>query len=145
MSGSADNVPDGGTVVFEYRVATRWQDGDPFGHVNHTVFVTYLEEARDAWLIAALGSNRVYVIVRIEIDLKHELWPNTGAVTVRIALQELGRSKIVTTEELIGPDGATVATARVITVRWDEQGRRPVPLTDTERELLRRRIPVASG
>jgi len=132
---------DANPVVFEHVVHTRWRDGDPFGHVNHAVFLTYLEEARDAWLIAALGNNRLYLIVRIEIDLKQEVWPNQGPVTVRIAVAELGRSKIVTEEELIGPDGGTAASARVVIVRWDEHERRTVALTEHERESLT--IPVA--
>jgi acyl-CoA thioester hydrolase len=130
-------------IVFEHRVSTRWRDGDPFGHVNHAVFITYLEEARDAWLTATLGSNRVYVIVRIEIDLKQELFPNTGDVMVRIAVEELGRSKMVTHEELIGPEGTVIAAARVITVRWDEEARKPVGLTDAERDALM--TPVAAA
>lgn len=128
-------------VVFEYAVRTRWADGDPFGHVNHAVLMTYLEETRDAWLIAALGSNRLYVIVRIEIDLKQELFPNTGDVTARIAVEELGRSKIVTNEEIIGPGGTVIASARVISVRWDEPRRQPVALTDPEREALTTPVP----
>jgi acyl-CoA thioester hydrolase len=131
-------------VVFEHRVATRWADGDPFGHVNHAIFLNYMEEARDAWLFAALGNNRVYVIVRIEIDLKQEVFPNTGDVTVRIAVEELGRSKMVTHEELIGPEGTVVASARVITVRWDEHTRKSVALTDAEREALTTPVPAAS-
>jgi acyl-CoA thioester hydrolase len=135
----------GGTspVLFEHRVPTRWFDGDPFGHVNHAVFITYLEEARDAWFSATLGSNRVYVIVRIEIDLKQELFPNTGDVTVRIGVEELGRSKMVTNEELIGPGGTIVASARVITVRWDEHARKPIALTESEREALTTPVPGA--
>lgn len=144
MSEIADSVAgQEHPVVFEHRVPTRWSDGDPFGHVNHAVFITYLEEARDAWFNATLGDNRVYVIVRIEIDLKQELFPNTGDVTVRIAIEELGRSKIVTNEELIGPGGTVVAAARVITVRWDEHARQPVRLTDSERQALTTPVPVA--
>jgi acyl-CoA thioester hydrolase len=135
----ADTVTSNGSpVVFEHVVHTRWADGDPFGHVNHGVFLTYLEEARDAWLIAALGNNRLYVIVRIELDLKHEVWPNRGPVTVRVAVAELGTKKIVTEEELIGPDGTTVAQARVVSVRWDEHAHQTVALTDHERETLMR-------
>jgi acyl-CoA thioester hydrolase len=128
-------------IVFEHSVRTRWADGDPFGHVNHAVFITYLEEARDEWLEATLGSCRVYVIVRIEIDLKQELFPNTGDVTVRIAVEELGRTKMVTNEELIGPGGTVVASARVVTVRWDEATRKPIALTESEREALTTPVP----
>jgi acyl-CoA thioester hydrolase len=132
-------------VLFEHKVRTRWADGDPFGHVNHAVFITYLEEARDLWFEATLGSCRVYVIVRIEIDLKRELFPNTGDVTVQIAVEELGRTKMVTNETLIGPDGTAVASARVITVRWDEHARKPLPITDTEREALLAPVPGRRG
>jgi acyl-CoA thioester hydrolase len=130
-------------VVFEHSVRTRWADGDPFGHVNHAVFITYLEEARDEWLEATLGSCRVYVIVRIEIDLKQEVFPNTGDVTVQISVEELGRTKMVTNEVLVGPSGTVVASARVITVRWDEHARTPIPLTDAEREALTTPVPPA--
>jgi acyl-CoA thioester hydrolase len=130
-------------VLFEQKVRTRWTDGDPFGHVNHAVFITYLEEARDLWFEATLGSCRVYVIVRIEIDLKQEVFPNTGEVTVQLAVEELGRTKMVTNETLIGPNGTVVASARVITVRWDEHARKPIPLTDAEREALV--APVTAG
>jgi acyl-CoA thioester hydrolase len=139
----ADTVEgQGRPIVFEHSVRTRWADGDPFGHVNHAVFITYLEEARDQWFERALGSCRVYVIVRIEIDLKQEVFPNTGNVTVQISVQELGRTKMVTNEEIIGPNGTVVASARVITVRWDEQARKPIPLTDAERELLTTPVPA---
>jgi acyl-CoA thioester hydrolase len=144
VSETADTViRDRGPVVFEHVVATRWRDGDPFGHVNHAVFLTYLEEARDAWLMAALGSNRLYIIARIEIDLRNEVWPNKGSVTVRIAVAELGRSKVVTEEELIGPGGTTAAMARVVIVRWDEHSRQTLPLTDAERDSLTKAIQVA--
>lgn len=144
MSDVADTLAgEQKPVVFEHRVPMRWTDGDPFGHVNHAAFITYLEEARDAWFAAALGTCRMYVIVRIEIDLMQELFPDAGEVSVRIAVQELGRSKIVTREELIGPGGTVVASARVITVRWDEQARKPVALTDPEREALT--APVAAA
>jgi acyl-CoA thioester hydrolase len=143
MSDVADTVgAEASPVVFEHLVATRWADGDPFGHVNHAVFITYLEEARDRWFEATLGSERVYVLVRIEIDLKQELFPSTRGVTVRIAVEELGRSKMVTREEVVGPEGTVIASARVITVRWDEHARKPVHLTESEREALRTPVPI---
>ncbi|MEP7026592.1 MAG: hypothetical protein ABJB47_22870, partial [Actinomycetota bacterium] len=37
--------------VFERLVGVRWRDGDGLGHVNHAVFLTYLEEGRDAFFL----------------------------------------------------------------------------------------------
>ena len=37
-------------TVHEERIAIRWRDVDNYGHVNNAVYLTYLEEARDAWV-----------------------------------------------------------------------------------------------
>jgi acyl-CoA thioesterase FadM len=42
-------------------------------HVNHAVFLTYLEEGRDAFYVRALGRNRHYVVARVEIDMRAEV------------------------------------------------------------------------
>tara|TARA_B100000945_G_C20325826_1_gene569947 strand:+ start:495 stop:905 length:411 start_codon:yes stop_codon:yes gene_type:complete len=31
---------------FKYKLSTRWRDQDPFKHVNHAIFLNYLEDAR---------------------------------------------------------------------------------------------------
>jgi acyl-CoA thioesterase FadM len=38
-------------------VALRWRDMDALGHVNHVVYLTYLEEARDAAIARILPSS----------------------------------------------------------------------------------------
>jgi acyl-CoA thioester hydrolase len=42
-------------AVHEYRCALRWSDMDAYGHVNNSVFLTYLEEARVDLLVGAGG------------------------------------------------------------------------------------------
>ena len=44
-------------TVFEHQVSLRWRDVDALGHVNHAVFLTYLEEGRDAFYAQALGRD----------------------------------------------------------------------------------------
>src|ERR1039457_386426 len=60
-------------LSFEHPVDVRWRDVDALGHVNHAVFLTYLEEARDAFFMKSLGSDPLYVVVRIEVDLRAEV------------------------------------------------------------------------
>ena len=36
------------------RVPIRWRDLDGFNHVNNAVYLSYLEEGRDAWLAETL-------------------------------------------------------------------------------------------
>ena len=70
-------------VVFERLVHVRWRDTDALGHVNHAVFLTYLEEARDAFYTEALGSDPHYVVARLEVDLRAEVQHADQRVTVR--------------------------------------------------------------
>src|SRR5260370_38853995 len=60
-------------AVFELPVKVRWRDVDALGHVNHAVFLTYLEEGRDAFYLQTLGSEPHYVVVRLEVDLRAEV------------------------------------------------------------------------
>src|SRR5580704_18412385 len=46
------------TAAFEHPVMVRWRDTDALGHVNHVVFLTYLEEARDAFYAQVLGDRK---------------------------------------------------------------------------------------
>ena len=52
-------------TVHEERIAIRWRDVDNYGHVNNAVYLTYLEEARDAWVREVRGEGFDFVIVRI--------------------------------------------------------------------------------
>ena len=44
-------------AAFERAVDVRWRDVDALGHVNHAVFLTYLEEGRDAFYQPTLGAD----------------------------------------------------------------------------------------
>ena len=60
--------------MHEKEIEIRWRDLDPYGHVNHAVFLTYLEEVRDEWLMTAVGDDALgYVVARVEIDYRREL------------------------------------------------------------------------
>jgi len=123
-------------AMFERPVQVRWRDTDAMGHVNHAVFLTYLEEARDAFYMQALGSNWYYVVARLEIDLRAEVRHADREVTVRIQAERLGTTSLTTRETILAPSGDVAAEARVVAVRWDPDQRRPVPFSETERARL---------
>jgi acyl-CoA thioester hydrolase len=122
--------------VFECRVPVRWRDTDALGHVNHAVFLTYLEEGRDAFYAQALDGAPDYVVARIEIDLRAEVRHGDGQVTVQIQAERLGTTSLTTRETVLAPSGEVVAQARVVTVRWDPGERKPVPFSEAERARL---------
>ena len=120
----------------EHHVDVRWRDVDALGHVNHAVFLTYLEEGRDAFFVETLRSDPEYVVVRIEIDLRAEVRLSDRRVTVCVAVESLGTTSITTRETIFLPSGEVAAEARVVTVRWNAEERKPAPLTEAERERL---------
>jgi acyl-CoA thioester hydrolase len=122
--------------VHEKEIEIRWRDLDPYGHVNHAVFLTYLEEVRDEWLDAAVGEDALgYVVARVEIDYRRELTQRDERVAARVRLDSLGTSSVRTVEELVVPGGETAAEAKAVLVACDEQ-HRPRPLTEVERAAL---------
>ena len=89
--------------IFGYPVDVRWRDVDALGHVNHAVFLTYLEEGRDAFYTRALGSDPLYVVARIEVDLRAEVRYPDRRVTARIAVERLGKTSLTTRETVLAP------------------------------------------
>jgi acyl-CoA thioester hydrolase len=120
----------------EHHVDVRWRDVDALGHVNHAVFLTYLEEGRDAFYARVLGGDPIYVVVRIELDLRAEVRYSDRRVTVRIEPERLGTTSLTTRETILTASGDVAAEARVVSVRWDAARRTPVPFTEADRAQL---------
>ena len=122
-------------AIFEHPVDVRWRDVDALGHVNHAVFLTYLEEGRDAFFAQTCGEPD-YVVARVEIDLRAEVRYPDRRVTVRLEVERVGTTSLTTHETVLTPAGEVAAEARVVTVRWDRRGRKPVPFSEAERARL---------
>ena len=111
---------------------------DALGHVNHAVFLTYLEEGRDAFYTQTLGGDPSYVVARLEVDLRagRSRYPER-----RVTVQNRGRAG--GNDEPHDPrndpypsEGQVAAEARVVTVRWDPGHRPPIPFSKAERARL---------
>jgi acyl-CoA thioester hydrolase len=122
--------------MFERVVDVRWRDVDGLNHVNHAVFLTYLEEARDAFYAQIMGSEPIYVVVRLEVNFRAEVRYPDRRVTVRVEVVQLGTTSLTTRETILTPSGDVAADARVVTVRWDADSHKPVPFTEAERAQL---------
>lgn len=122
--------------MFERVVDVRWRDVDGLNHVNHAVFLTYLEEARDAFYAQIMGSDPIYVVVRLEVNFRAQVRYPDRRVTVRVEVVQLGSTSLTTRETILTPSGDVAADARVVTVRWDADSHKPVPFTEAERARL---------
>jgi acyl-CoA thioester hydrolase len=123
-------------AVYERSVDVRWRDTDALGHVNHVVFLTYLEEGRDAFYSQIIGGDPIYVVVRLEIDLRAEVRHQDRRVRVRIEAERVGTTSLVTRETILSASNEVIAEARVITLRWDASKRKPMAFSADERARL---------
>jgi len=128
-------------TVFEHQVSLRWRDVDVLGHVNHAVFLTYLEEGRDAFYVQTLGRDPHYVVARVEIDLRAEVHYADRQLRVRIAVERVGTTSLTTRETILTQAGVIAAEARVVTVLWDASAGKPMAFAADDHARLAAHFP----
>jgi acyl-CoA thioester hydrolase len=130
-------------LTHEKEIEIRWRDLDAFNHVNHVVFLTYLEEVRDEWLGRVLGDAELvwgYVIARVEIDYRRELTLEDDVVVARCSLERLGTKSVVTSESVVTRGGETAAEAKAVLVARDGQTGRSRVISEVERAAFERAV-----
>jgi acyl-CoA thioester hydrolase len=131
------------TASFEKRldVQLRWRDMDMLGHLNQSVYHELLEEGRAALmtdLAGAAGSvdHNTYVVVRVELDYRHEVRKDHGSVEIVVRAGRVGTSSFTVEHDVLLPDGTIAATGLTVLVGWDARARGKRPLSDAERAAL---------
>jgi acyl-CoA thioester hydrolase len=122
-------------------VEIRWRDMDAFRHVNNAVYLTYLEAARDDFLLQLVGGDvddlEDFVVRRVEIDFVSQLTQDDGAVEVEVAFEGLGSSSLRTLERIHArSDGRLAAEARCVLVHLDASRQRSEPVSDALRAKI---------
>ncbi len=128
-------------IEHEKQIEIRWRDLDAYNHVNHVVFLTYLEEARDEWLVRVLGYPALvwgFVVARVAIDYRRELTLADDVVLARCRLESIGNSSVRTREGVYRRDGEVAAEVEAVLVARDPETGRSRPLTDAERTAFGR-------
>lgn len=123
------------------RVPIRWRDLDGFNHVNNAVYLTYLEEGRDAWLEAMLGEGITemteFVVRHVSIDYVSALTQADIDAVVTIEVESVGTSSITLRETITaGLDGRVAANARGVLVHTTPNRDASKPLSDALRARL---------
>ncbi len=133
-----------GGQVAERQIQVRWSDGDPLGHVNNAVYLTYLESARAGLVEDAVGAGEWenWVLARIELDFLHEIPIAVREVTVRCAVLRIGNSSVRTRDQAVLPDGTLAARAEAVMVVRNRETGKPRPLTERERAALERFVVI---
>lgn len=124
-------------LVVDLEVPLRWADFDMLGHVTNAQYLNLLGEGRDALLKQVLADGFMdSVIVRVELDFRHEVAYGVTSVQSRSRIQSVGTTSLRTRDELLLPDGTLAAEAITVVVVWDSATRRAVPWSDGDRARL---------
>ena len=119
------------------RIAVRYNDLDPLGHVNNTAMAIFLEEARCSLIaprLKAHGRHIDMVLASTTMDYRREItYP--GEVEVGLRATRIG-SKSFGLAHGIFQAGQCVGTAELAMVVFDLDKRRAVDIPDDVRAFL---------
>jgi acyl-CoA thioester hydrolase len=135
--------PGEATPVAETVIAVRTPELDSFGHVNHAVFLQYLEHARylaleDAGFVwSSLDEEGWQIfVVRIEVDYLAEA-TRGHELLVRTWAESFKRTTVVFAQEILRlHEPETVVTRARVTAVWIGPNGRPMRVPDHVREGL---------
>jgi acyl-CoA thioester hydrolase len=110
---------------------------DMLGHLNQAVYHELLEEGRGALLLSMKGAASFpFVLVRVELDYRHEVRKDHGSVEVVTCVERVGSKSITISHEILRADGVIAAAGRSVLVAWDPHARSSRELTADERAAL---------
>ena len=123
-------------------IEVQFRDCDPLGHVNNSVYLTYLENARIAYCMGPLGvtdwKQIQFIVARVEIDYRSPALPGerlqVGARVTRLG----GASFDMEYEIYSKKDGRRVASAKTVQVCFDYKSNKVQKIPAHYREAMRR-------
>ena len=119
---------------FVHRETVRFRDVDSMGHVNNAVFLTYLEEARIAFLLPLGAEVSSMILARVEIDFRAPLRMG-DEVEIGVRPAHVGTKSFELEYEVRARD-LVAAEAKTVIVSFDYASGRSIEVPDSWREAL---------
>jgi len=117
-----------------HRETVRFRDVDALGHVNNAVFLTYLEEARIAFLVPLGAEVSNMILARVEIDFRTPLRMG-DEIEIGVRPANVGTKSFELEYEVRSGD-AVAAEAKTVLVSFDYASGRSIELPESWREAL---------
>jgi acyl-CoA thioester hydrolase len=116
-----------------------FRDVDAAAHVNNAVYVTYLETARIAYLVEALGADFAYelsiILANLAVDFRSPArFPERLEIGARVT--RVGTKSFVMEHEIYGGDGRLVLEASSVLVAYDYEANASMPVPEDWRTRL---------
>lgn len=128
-------------LMFRSPVEVRWGDMDAYKHVNNARYLTYLEQARLAWLDTLdkswLGPNCAPVLAAAQINFRKSItWP--ASVDVILDCRKVGTSSITVGHQIVDRDTSDTlyCDGHTVLVWMDPATGKPVPLPAVIRKAV---------
>lgn len=125
-------------TTFVHRVKPVWRDMDALQHVNNAVYLTYLENAREAWWKELAGAYDIFpfTLARNEIDYRSAAtWRDE--IDVRLTVSRIGNTSFDLSYRLVAGE-RLVAEARSVLVMMDAAQKNPVRIDEATRAKMTR-------
>jgi len=119
---------------FVHRETVRFRDVDAMGHVNNAVFLTYLEEARIAFLQRFDAEPANMILARVEIDFRAPLEVG-DEIEIGVRPARVGEKSFELEYEVRAGE-AVAAEAKTVIVSYDYETGRTVEVPQAWREAL---------
>jgi len=117
------------------QISVRWRDLDTFNHVNNAVYLTYMEQARVAWLQQIDGAwetpDSAPILRRMEVDFLRPI-EHPAELQVSVSASAPGRSSLRNHYEIRNAEKPEIiyASAEGVLVWINPASGRPTPLPD---------------
>lgn len=119
---------------FVHRETVRFRDVDAMGHVNNAVYLTYVEDARIAFLRRIGADVPEMILARAEIDFRAPLSEGDD-MQIGVRPARVGTKSFELEYELRVGD-TLAAEAKTVIVSYDYAAGQPVAVPDHWRERL---------
>lgn len=125
---------------FIYPIHIRWADIDGYQHVNNSVYLEYMSQARAAMFFlpnseGKFGLMDFMVVAHHEIDYKRQITYKPDPIHVHTWVEQMRGASFTTGVEMYDGDVLAVQ-AKTVLVRVDKETLQPRRLTAFDREFL---------
>ncbi|MDA3913082.1 thioesterase family protein [Oleiagrimonas sp.] len=124
--------------LFTAPIEVRWRDLDAFNHVNNSIYLTYVEQARLDWLQHLPGTwmddQSAPVMAACQLNYRAPIhWP--ARVEVRLHCDRLGNSSMILGHHIVDahPSGTVYCDGTVTLVWIDPSTGKSTPLPEAVR------------
>ena len=116
-----------------------FRDLDAMGHVNNAVYLTYIENARLAYMREVLGVESVddllVIVAKVDIDFRSRAGLDE-VLEIGTRVSRIGTKSFGLDHEIHASDGRVVASALTTLVTFDYRGDSTMPVPDLWRERI---------